>query len=685
MTAGAAPVQGETIGPYRIEGVIGAGAMGTVYVARDLRLDRRVALKVMLAAEAGSEAFVARFHRETAVLARLDSPHVVAIFDHGEHRGLPYLVTQYAAGGDLGRLLARRGPMPPALAARVCAQVADGLVAAHEVGIVHRDVKPANVLLRDDAAERLHVYLADFGVALTETSALTSAGAVAGTWNYLAPERVHGYPGSPATDIYSVGCLLVELLTGRPPYVGTDVAVALEHVTSPVPQLPGQDDTTVRLNRVLQHSLAKLPEHRYPTAAALRDDLRALADGLTGGFAPTVVAPGRSPSRRGRLLVGAAVVTAALVGSGVAVALEAMGDRDTGTAGPAGTTSTEGSSTDGTSTMGGGDPDGEPSSQPIYGDVDGDGLGDLVYATFDSAFVRPSTGREFAEPEKQRGPGGTVVRGDFLGSGGDDLLRIDDSTGSVGLTIIAPGRRTSSAINTPANRTDLDLDFAAADVDGDGRSDLVVSTPTRDGTTLSVALSAGDGTFSPARTWFAGDLVADDAGLAVGDFDGDGDDDLVHYSATGEYGDTADLVMLASTGSSFEVDGDVAEVPEQIGDAYYSLDVIQAGDVDGDGTPELVAYNPYGMDALVFEWEGTSFVQQDLWTEEEPPEAGGGGIYGVLGDVDGDGLTDIVTSGTDGLRVHLSTGDGFDYAPGWRVRGDFPSSDLVGPVALGIY
>ena len=171
------------------------GGMGVVYAATDTRLDRRVALKLVSGQLAGDPSFVTRFQREAAVLARLDSPHIVAIFDHGEQDGTPYIATQYVGGGDLGALIAGRGALPPQLALRVCAQIAGALADAHRVGVIHRDVKPSNVLLRDPDAAELHAYLCDFGIAQTESEGLTTAGAIAGSWAYLAPERANGDGG----------------------------------------------------------------------------------------------------------------------------------------------------------------------------------------------------------------------------------------------------------------------------------------------------------------------------------------------------------------------------------------------------------------------------------------------------------------------------------------------------------
>ncbi|MEQ7848848.1 serine/threonine-protein kinase, partial [Nocardioides kribbensis] len=273
------PRVGDQFDRYRIDHEIGRGGMGVVLGATDLSLHRQVALKVVSAELGDSEEFLRRFDREATLLARLDSPHVIEIYDHGEHEGCPYIATQYVAGGDLGGQLRARGPMPPQLAATLCAQVADALADAHRAGVVHRDIKPSNVLLRDATAADLHVYLCDFGIARAgdEADHLTAPGAVAGTWSYLSPECGEGREATPASDLYSLGCLFWAALTGTAPYVGSDVEIAIAHQTSPVRQLTGSDDFTRWANAILARSMAKDPADRYPDAEAMRQDLLAAA------------------------------------------------------------------------------------------------------------------------------------------------------------------------------------------------------------------------------------------------------------------------------------------------------------------------------------------------------------------------------------------------------------------------
>ena len=172
-------------------------------------------------------------------MARLDSPHIVYILEYGEQDGCPYLVTQLVPDGDLRHHLDEHGPLSPRQAADVMEQVAAGLEEAHSHGVVHRDLKSANVLLRRLPSGEFHAYLCDFGIARADSYETTSASGVVGTLEYLAPERQSGAPASFATDVYSLGCLLWAAVTGAPPYRGSEVDVALAHLRAPVPRLPG--------------------------------------------------------------------------------------------------------------------------------------------------------------------------------------------------------------------------------------------------------------------------------------------------------------------------------------------------------------------------------------------------------------------------------------------------------------
>ena len=316
------PIEGEHFGRYRLQRKLGQGGMGVVYQAHDTTLDRDVAVKLVVPHLAGDDGFRARFQHEAAVLARLESPRVVRIYDHGEHDGMVYLVTQLVAGGDLLRMIQREGNLPPALATSVLAQVVEGLCDAHAVGVVHRDIKPANVLLRQRGRE-LEAFLCDFGIATTPGADLSRTGTVAGSLPYMAPERHQGADAGEQGDVYAAGCLLWHALTGSAPYAGTDVEVAMAHLQAAIPQLPGKDAYSVAVNAILRRAMAKDRSKRYPTARALHRDLVAAV-----ALAPDAITLPGATAIRQQILVGTRsrrwVPAASAVLAGVAVLATAV-------------------------------------------------------------------------------------------------------------------------------------------------------------------------------------------------------------------------------------------------------------------------------------------------------------------------------------------------------------------------
>lgn len=251
--------------------------MGIVFEAVDGVLDRRVALKIISPHLAGDPGFRARFTREAQAQASLDSPHVVTVFAHGEVAGALYIASQLIPDGDLGQMVRRQGAPPPGIALDLIAQIADGLADAHATGLVHRDIKPANVLLRI-RGERVSAYLADFGIARrVDSTGMTTDGTAVGTPSYMAPELHTGGTAGPASDVYSLGCLLWAALCGQAPYVGTsDYQIVTAHVSQPVPQIVETGTFEREVNRILRTAMAKSPGDRYASAGALRDDLRSV-------------------------------------------------------------------------------------------------------------------------------------------------------------------------------------------------------------------------------------------------------------------------------------------------------------------------------------------------------------------------------------------------------------------------
>jgi len=262
MSVSELPVGSELLG-YRIEGLLGRGGMSVVYLAEDLRLRRRVALKLLASSLAEDEAFRERFLVESELAASLDHPCVVPIYAAGEADGRLFIAMRYVEGSDLKNLL-RDGPLTAERTVGLCAQVAEALDFAHGRGLVHRDVKPSNVLLDG----RDHVYLADFGLTkrLAEPRAVEPG--LFGTIEYIAPEQIRGEELDGRADVYSLGCLLCECLTGEPPFRrSTDAAVLFAHLEEQPPAPPG-------LEGVIAKALAKEPEDRYGTCGELVEEAR---------------------------------------------------------------------------------------------------------------------------------------------------------------------------------------------------------------------------------------------------------------------------------------------------------------------------------------------------------------------------------------------------------------------------
>jgi hypothetical protein len=266
------PRPGDTFGRYAILGELGRGGMGVVLRARQIDLEREVALKVLAAELADQEEFAARFRREASLLASVDSPHIIAVYDHGEFEGRLFIATQLVKGGDLAQHLRQHGPLTLDQGLDLTAQLASALGDAHTAGVLHRDVKPSNVLLHQ-TPDGWHAYLCDFGIAHTGAAELTQAGTVVGTYGYLAPERCEGHPATVESDLYALGCLLVAALSGTAPYAGSDFQVARQHLTAPIPQWDPTFPGSAELNQILQRAMAKNPQDRYHSATDMRRDL----------------------------------------------------------------------------------------------------------------------------------------------------------------------------------------------------------------------------------------------------------------------------------------------------------------------------------------------------------------------------------------------------------------------------
>ncbi|HJW71609.1 MAG TPA: right-handed parallel beta-helix repeat-containing protein [Geothrix sp.] len=281
----------ERLGKFEVVRLLGKGAMGEVYLGRDPSLGREVALKVILSGSAFGEEAQARFEREARAAALLNHPHVVTVFEFGEDEGLHYLAMEYVQGQDLESLI-QEGKTPKADLLEVLAQVCEGLAYAHEQGVIHRDIKPANVLVMR-RRKRLHAKLMDFGVAHMGVSGLTQDGTWMGTVSYMAPEYLDSGKATIGSDLFALGVILYEILSGgRKPFNGDTATTVLNRILRQAPDPLGPEDLAgipVALKTVVERALAKRPENRYPDADALAAAIREALEGPAASMADTVV------------------------------------------------------------------------------------------------------------------------------------------------------------------------------------------------------------------------------------------------------------------------------------------------------------------------------------------------------------------------------------------------------------
>lgn len=283
-------VIGDEFAGYRIESFIARGGMAVVYCARDIRLGRRVALKLLAPELTELDNFRQRFIRESRLAASIDHPHIIPIYRAGQVDDLLYLSMRYVNGPDLSGLLAQEGPLPLTRAVSLFSQAAEALDAAHAHGLVHRDVKPANILVASGDQDLPHLYLTDFGLTkrTASLSGLTVVGHFVGTVDYVAPEQISGEPPDARTDVYSFGCVLYEAFTGRRPFErDVEAAIIYAHLNDPPPSVVAvRPDLPREADEVIATAMAKQPADRYATCSALMTALRAL-----NGLSPPPPAP----------------------------------------------------------------------------------------------------------------------------------------------------------------------------------------------------------------------------------------------------------------------------------------------------------------------------------------------------------------------------------------------------------
>jgi serine/threonine-protein kinase len=298
------------IGPYRVGSIVDRGGMAVVYEATDVRLDRQVALKVMAPDLNTVPEFRERFLREARFAAALDHPNIVPIYDAGEAAGLLYIAMRYVRGSNLGVLLRQQGPLDPGHTVALLTPVADALDAAHAVDLIHRDVKPGNILLASPGGwggAHEYVYLADFGLTLRTTAGMriTGTGQFLGTLAYIAPEQIRGEPLDARSDLYALGCVAYECLTGVPPFGQSDPASLLwAHLNDRPPAVSHHQPDLGGADQVLARAMAKNPRDRYHSCLQFTAALSAalLGGGNSGTTIPTAVGdvPGaRTPDRDG--------------------------------------------------------------------------------------------------------------------------------------------------------------------------------------------------------------------------------------------------------------------------------------------------------------------------------------------------------------------------------------------------
>jgi eukaryotic-like serine/threonine-protein kinase len=322
---------------YELEELAGTGGMSSVFRAHDRLLDRKVALKILHQQYTDDADYVERFRHEARSVAALSHPNIVTVIDRGEHEGRQFIVFEYIEGENLKRLIERRGPAPVDQALELAMQIARGLSFAHQQGLVHRDVKPQNILLNGDGQAKV----TDFGIArsLDVKHGMTQTGTVLGTSDYIAPEQAQGHRVDEHTDVYSLGVVLYELLTAEVPFPGENfVAVAMRHINEAPPAVRDRrPDVSPRLEAAVHRAMAKDPADRFPTMTDFCHELEACLAEVQG---TQILAPPPRVSthrrRRGFSPWPFLLVLAALIAIGVVVAVLLVDRSPEGAGGPAG-------------------------------------------------------------------------------------------------------------------------------------------------------------------------------------------------------------------------------------------------------------------------------------------------------------------------------------------------------------
>jgi hypothetical protein len=636
------------LGPYRVRKVLGIGGMGIVFLAEDPQLGRPVALKTMKPVMAASASARRRFLREARAIAGVVHDHVVAILHVGEDRGVPFLAMPFLQGETLGDRLGREGTLPTVEILRIGREIADGLAAAHALGVIHRDIKPANVWLEAGSGR---VKLLDFGVArgVGADARLTQSGIIVGTPAYMAPEQARGEELDARCDLFSLGCVLYQCCTGRQPFPGEHALAALRSLELHRPKSPRALNPRVPapLSDLILRLLAKAPEHRPSSAQEVNRALEAIHAGR---------ARPRASYRRRAALIAAAVVMGLALSSFWWLPGWFRSDANLpGNSNPA------------------------PETAPLFApavalesglypgfvataDFDGDGKLDLVVTNLHrhavSVLLGNGDGSFRTLPPCDVGDwfAHSVAVGDFNRDGKPDLVVTGPGQNVVAVLLGKGDGTFQPPVQYPVRADPRHA--VVGDFNNDGRLDLAVANV--DGS-VSVLLGNGDGTFRDAVHHRAGKGAGF---LAVADFNGDGKLDLAEGDSSAAHVN----VLLGRGDGTFD-----EPVPYGIttGSGVFAVAV---GDFNGDGKPDLVTASARGgVSILLGKGDGTFHDHVDYVADQSAQAL-------VVADFDGDGKLDVAFSHWNGqeVTVLLGNGDGTLRQPHSYGVGESPQFLAVG-------
>jgi hypothetical protein len=671
------------LGPYRVLKVLGVGGMGVVFEAEDLWLRRLVALKVMRSAMLLSGSARRRFLREAQASAGIESEHIVTILQVGEDRGVPYLAMQLLQGQTLEERLKCEAKLPLADVLHIVREIAAGLAAAHERGLIHRDIKPANIWLETIPAAaaatgpRYRVKILDFGLARAfgPDAHLTQSGIIVGTPAYMAPEQAQGGTIDPRTDLFSLGCVLYRLCTGRVPFQGANTLATLRALELEQPKPPHLLNPAVplALSSLIMKLLAKRRHDRFASAQALMEALEAMPKEPARFARPMRFLGGRvvlaatvalctvgivvylfGPAALRRILHQGSPVVASnpqSMPSSFALAVNyAVGSKPYSVAvadfngdGKQDLVISNISSNTVSLLLGNGD--GTFQSEAHYatgvephgvavGDWNGDGKPDLAVANLKSDTVSILLGNVNGtfQPAVSyavgKGPRGSAV-GDFNGDGKADLVVTNSLEGSVSVLLGNGDGTFQAAANYRSFQAPISV--VVADVNGDGKPDLVASNSGAD--TVSVLLGNGDGSFRPANYFQVG---SGPGAVVVADFNGDGKPDIVVEN----FGSDSVSVLLGNGDGTFQT-------ATKYG-AGWGPGGLAVGDFNGDGRLDLVVANhgSSNLSVLLGNGDGTFGPAEHFAVGWTP-------VGTAVGDFNGDGRTDVVVANHESHNVSV--------------------------------